>query len=417
MTASGPLTEKPGVLRLHSLPASDFYSARNSVCQRPPGPESIMTVEMDTSGMVAGDTAGLALLSSPYAWIGVVKSAEGATLQMVNSPNRGRRFGPRRPGPAPAGEPVVSPTAPPEHLWLRVHCNFDNDQAVFSWSADGKEFTPLGNPFTMTFQLTTFQGVRPSLFHYNTSGQPGGYADFDNYTVDEPRARGIEREIPMGKTIVLTSGADGSFLAADLESSTLVNLPAGDDAPADAKFQVIDLGLGRVALKAGNGKVVSVASPESVVLKDLGDAKPSDAETFQWINLMRGDTMLMSLTNHRYLATKPNTPGPVTATATGPTPARKGGACFKWKEVTTSVTGSSKQPVELFPLKDVRLLEGLSPRRSRPIVNISWPMIPTDCLRRSVAKRDWSRRHGPTATGRAADSTDTPPDTTFRRFH
>ena len=48
---------------------------------------------------------------------------------------------------------------------------------------------------------------------------------------------------------------------------------------------------------------------------------------------MRGDTMLMSLTNHRYLATKPNSPGPVTATATGPNPARKGGACFKWKEV------------------------------------------------------------------------------------
>ena len=48
---------------------------------------------------------------------------------------------------------------------------------------------------------------------------------------------------------------------------------------------------------------------------------------------MRGDTMLMSLTNHRYLATKPNNPGPVTVAATGPTPARKGGECFKWKAV------------------------------------------------------------------------------------
>ncbi|MBM4090584.1 MAG: glycosyl hydrolase 43 family protein, partial [Planctomycetes bacterium] len=28
------VTEKPGVLRLHSLPAADFYSARNSFCQR-----------------------------------------------------------------------------------------------------------------------------------------------------------------------------------------------------------------------------------------------------------------------------------------------------------------------------------------------------------------------------------------------
>jgi hypothetical protein len=41
----------------------------------------------------------------------------------------------------------------------------------------------------------------------------------------------------------------------------------------------------------------------------------------------------MSLANHRYLAIKPNNEGPVTVTATGPTPARKGGECFKWKAV------------------------------------------------------------------------------------
>ncbi len=319
------------MLRLHSLPAADFYSARNSLCQRPPGPESIVTVQFDTSGMVAGDTAGLALLSSPYAWIGVVKSAEGAALQMVNSPSRGSRFGSRRPGPVSAGEPVVSPTTPPSHLWLRVECNFDTDQAVFSWSADGGKFTPLGDFFTMTFQLTTFQGVRPALFHYNTSSQPGGYVDFDNYTVAEPRARGLEREIPLGKTIVLTSGADGSLVAADFEASRLVNLPAGDDIPPGAEFQVIDLGWGRVALKAGHGEFVSVAGPDRVTLKSLGNAQPGDAETFQWINLMRGDTMFMSLTNHRYLVAKPNTAGPLTATATGPDPARKGGECCHWK--------------------------------------------------------------------------------------
>lgn len=103
------------------------------------------------------------------------------------------------------------------------------------------------------------------------------------------------------------------------------------------EFEVIDLGLGRVAFKTANGKVVSVASPERVVLKSLGEADSSDAETFQWINLMRGDTMLMSLTNHRYLTTKPNSRGSVTADANGPNPARKGGACFKWKEALGNV--------------------------------------------------------------------------------
>jgi xylan 1,4-beta-xylosidase len=326
------LTEKSGVLRLHSLPADNFYSARNSICQRPPGPESIMTVELDTSGMVAGDTAGLALLSSPHAWIGVVRSAEGMTLQMYNSPRRSR--GRRDPATAPPNPPTISPDIPPEHLWLRVHCNFDTDEAVFSWSADGKAFTPLGNPFTMTFQLITFQGVRPSLFNYSTSGQPGGYADFDNYTVKEPRARGIEREIPMGKTVALTSGADGSFLAADTQNDVLVNVVADATGavPRNARFQIVDLGLGRVALKAANGKVVSVGE-SGVVLNDLAGAKPGDAESLQWVNLMRGDTMLMSLTNHQYLATKPNSPGVVTANALGASPARKSGAEFKWKAV------------------------------------------------------------------------------------
>ncbi|HWC58070.1 MAG TPA: glycoside hydrolase, partial [Verrucomicrobiae bacterium] len=102
--------------------------------------------------------------------------------------------------------------------------------------------------------------------------------------------------------------------------------------PANVKFQVVDLGLGRVAFKARDGKFVS-AGENGVALKDLAGKKPGDAESFQWINLMRGDTCFMSLVNHRYLTTKPNEPGPVTADATGPSPARKDGVCFKWKVV------------------------------------------------------------------------------------
>jgi beta-xylosidase len=326
------LTEKPGVLRLHSLPATNFYNARNSICQRPPGPESIMTVELDTTGMTDGDTAGLALLSMPYAWIGVVKSAEAASLQMFTGVGGGGRRGGAA---ARTNSPDVSPVNPPKHLWLRVHCNFDNDEAVFSWSGDGRQFTPLGSPFTMTFQLTTFQGVRPALFNYNTKGEAGGYADFDNYTVDEPRARGIEREIPVGKTITLKSGADGSILAADLTNNELVNVEADPRRTGWQfnSFQVIDLGKGRVALKeASSGRFVS-AWEEEVLLKDLAGKNPGVTESFQWVNLMFGDTMLMSLTNHRYLSARPNDSGPVTLTATGPTPARKGGECFKWKAV------------------------------------------------------------------------------------
>jgi len=329
------LTEKAGVLRLHSLPAANYYAARNSICQRPPAPESTMTVEMDASGMEVGDNAGLALLSSPSSWIGLVKTADGLTLQMADAvggrANRGGGAGDE----GPTGNITNGMDNPPAHLWFRVHCNFDTDQAMLSWSANGKDFQTLGSPVTMRFQLQTFQGVRPSLFNFSTTGQPGGYADFDNYTVEEPRARGIEREIPIGKTIVLTSGADGSFLVADTQKNILVNLApeSGSNPPQNAKFQVIDVGLGRVALKASSGKILSANNADGVVLKDLGNDKPGDAESFQWVNLMRCDTMLMSLTNHRYLTTKPNSAGPVTVTASGPSAARKSGAEFKWKAV------------------------------------------------------------------------------------
>lgn len=324
--AKWSLAEKPGVLRLHSLPAGDFWMARNSLTQRPLGPECVATVELDASGLVEGDTAGLALLSLPYAWIGLVKTADGVTLQTFDQTNR---------------QTAKAPTSP-ARLWLRVACNFDTEKAAFSWSADGKQFSRLGEPFTMVFQLTTFQGVRLALFNYNASGKPGGHADFDNFTLDEPRASGIERTIPVGKTITLASGADGSYLASSAQDMSLVNVPSDSPIAAtpDVRFEVVDLGKGRVALKASNGRFVSAAA-NGVVLKDLGNAAPGTAESFQWVNLMRGDVMLMSLTNHRYLATRPNNPGPVAVSADGPRPDRKDGACFKWKAVAGGTRASN----------------------------------------------------------------------------
>jgi xylan 1,4-beta-xylosidase len=311
------LTEKPGVLRLHALPATDFWTARNTLTQRPVGPECIATVELNASGLQA-DIAGLALLNAPYAWIGIQKTSEGAVVQVFDQINH----------------KLINAQTLALRVWLRVLCNFDTEEAVFSWSADGKEFSPLGAPFVMAFQLITFQGVRLALFNFNTTDKTGGYADFDNFTLDEPRARGVERMIPVGKIIALSSGADGTMLAVDGQSNLLVNLPANSTNATEpsAQFRVVDLGKGRVALKSANGQFISVAD-EFASLKELTGKSPSEAESFQWINLMRGDTMLMSLVNHRYLTTKPNESGPVTVSATGPRADHKDGACFKWKPV------------------------------------------------------------------------------------
>ena len=325
------LTEKPGVLRLHSLPAANFYAARNSLCQRPPGPESIMTIELDTTGMTDGDNAGLALLSNPSAWIGLVKSTNGTTLQLFQGSGRRTPWRCRCSGQHSNHRLDQSAQSSVASSSLQLRHRPSHLQLEHRWQGIHDVGQSLHHALPVP---QTFQGVRPALFNFNTSGQPGGYADFDNYTVDEPRARGIEREIPLGKTITLTSGADGSILLADSSpSNLLVNAMAFEGRTSQLQFQVVDLGLGRVAFKAGNGKFVSVADDKSVVLKDLMGKKPSDAESFQWINLMRGDTAFMSLVNHRYLATKPNQPGAVTATAADVTPARKSGVEFKWKTV------------------------------------------------------------------------------------
>ena len=167
-----------------------------------------MTVELDTSGMVAGDTAGLALLSSPYAWIGVVKSTEGATLQDVQQPQPRPPIWPPTPRSCPGqrarrqSDRSARASLAPRRLQLRQPSRFQLER---QW----QEVHAPGRSFRHDVSVHHIPGGSPRLFHYNRSGEPGGHVDFDNYTVDEPRARGIERR-SLGKTIVLTSGADGS---------------------------------------------------------------------------------------------------------------------------------------------------------------------------------------------------------------
>jgi hypothetical protein len=44
-------------------------------------------------------------------------------------------------------------------------------------------FHPIGNDLKMKFSLTVFTGNKFGLFNYAT-GEPGGYADFDWFTMD-----------------------------------------------------------------------------------------------------------------------------------------------------------------------------------------------------------------------------------------
>ncbi|HVY71852.1 MAG TPA: family 43 glycosylhydrolase [Verrucomicrobiae bacterium] len=309
--AKWSLTEKPGVLRLHSLPAESFWMAKNTLTQRAVGPESTVKVELDASGLKPGDTAGLALLNQPYAWIGLRKTADGLILTQFDQTNNKQ------------SEQAVTAN----RVWLAVACNFDTEMAAFSYSLDGKKFTGFAEPFVMIFQLKTFQGIRYSLFNYNTGGADGGFADFDNFTVDEPRPHGLTQPIPYGKNISFASLADGSVLTTQGDSLQAAAKTDPAAAGPNVRFQVFDRGLGRVALKAGDNRFLSVAADGGAISLKAGP--PGDSETFQWVDMLTGDVMLMSLSNHRFMALKPGSA--VLANTPGASPDHKNGAGLTWK--------------------------------------------------------------------------------------
>lgn len=303
------LSERSGWLRLHSPPASDFWWARNTLTQRAIGPRSSATVKLDLRGMQPGDVAGLALLNYPYAWLGVRREATGLLLELVDQ----------------SAGCVASAPLSADFVWLKARCDFLTEQAEFAYSTDGKTFQSFGSSFGMVYQLKTFQGIRYALFHYNTGSAAGGYADFTDFTVEEPHPRGLMRPIPFGQSVTLASIADGSHLA--VRDGQLYALSAGN-APSEGtltRFHVIDRGLGRVALQAG-GAYLSVAASDRVTLR-AGD--PGEAETFQWIETVYGDLILLSLATQRYLRIAPGSLA-ITADQPGSHPDRMDGVCLKW---------------------------------------------------------------------------------------
>lgn len=318
------LRERRGYLRLHARPAKDFWSARNSLTQRAIGPESTPTAVLETKGLRAGDVAGLALLNYPYSWLGVVRTAQGLEVQQYDQQTDQTQR--------------QSLSTKVARVWLRAHCDFDTDKATFEFSTDGRAFRPLGGVVTMVYQLRTFQGVRYSLFNFNTLGQDGGYADFDQFAVAQPRPRGLTQPIPVGQTIRLTSLADSTVLVN--WRGLLRPVPLGSPLAqgSAAHFRVLDRGQGRIALESAGGPesaggLVTVGGLAGLGEVRLAPGSSSAANTFQWQDMLRGDLMLMALTNHRYLTVRPRQRSLCAADAPGTRPDRRDGSCFRWQVV------------------------------------------------------------------------------------
>lgn len=308
------LTERPGFLRLHALPASGLPMARNTLTQRAVGPISTFTVDFDCQRMEVGDLAGISPFKFPYVSLSIARTDRGFELRRYDE----------------ATEKSETLPLKTDHLWLRCDTDLDTDLGTLSYSSDGATFVRMGDEVDLTFNMKSFQGIRQSIFNYSTTGAPGGYVDIDSVTVDEPRPRGLTRPIPIGLSITLSSLADGSVLV--VKEGHMQRVKADDPAAAGdaALLRVVDCGLGRIALQAKDGYVSVVDEGRTVTIKA---GEPGTAETFQWIDMLRGDTALMSLATHRYLLATPGQHGAVTADHPGPRPDRKDGSCFTWGDM------------------------------------------------------------------------------------
>jgi hypothetical protein len=315
---------KSGRLRLNTMPSEQLMWARNTLTQRVIGPKSVATVELYVKGMKDGDVAGLGNINVPCSWIGIVKDGNALTLrsfeQMTNDT---------------IDIPLTS-----NKIWLRCIGDYDNDQMQYAYSTDGVNFQTLGRMMPLTYQLISFQGSRHALFAYNVKGQNGGYAEFDNFTVEEPMAD-RSQNIPYGKTIRIINKATGR--PAIVVKHGLLYDTNPNDKSEQTKFRVIDRGSGMVSLQCADGSLVKVYGdglPGDVRFttnKSGTDTLPSSEERFAteflWQDYLDHDFMLYSLKNHRYLGKSPTTGSPYSMDFVGPDPARKNGSVFTWEVV------------------------------------------------------------------------------------
>ncbi|KQV54781.1 glycoside hydrolase [Pelomonas sp. Root1217] len=171
------LTKRPGYLSLTtSRVVPTLLEAPNTLTQRTFGPSSSATTRIDVSGMKDGDWAGLSAFQRQYGFVGV-RMANGVRSVVMVSAETDKP------------EELASVPLSGNTVHLRVDCDFEPapELARFSYSLDGKSWTPIGRPSRLKYTFPHFMGYRFGLFYYSTK-TAGGRVDFDYYRVGQGAA-------------------------------------------------------------------------------------------------------------------------------------------------------------------------------------------------------------------------------------
>ncbi len=181
------VTERDGYLRLHNEHiAKSIMNARNTLTMRTEGPACSSVIKLDTTGMKAGDYAGLSAFQFNYGNVGVRVDDSGK--KYVYMAKNGCYGG--NSVVTDSYDKIIEETAlTGDTVYLKVNFNFNTvdanfnvsnniDKADFAYSYDGKTWTKIGDTLGMTYDLKLFTGYRSAIYSYPTKST-GGYADID----------------------------------------------------------------------------------------------------------------------------------------------------------------------------------------------------------------------------------------------
>jgi beta-xylosidase len=172
--ANWSLAARPGSLRLTTGRVdTELTQARNTLTQRTFGPESSATTALDMNQMKDGDYAGLVAFQKKYGFVGVKRVGDAWSIIMISA----RSNNPEEVAHIPVTQKTV---------FLRIDCDFKDraDKAYFYYSLNGKNWSSIGEPLHMVYDIPHFMGYRFGLFNFATKAA-GGFVDFDFYRVGD----------------------------------------------------------------------------------------------------------------------------------------------------------------------------------------------------------------------------------------
>lgn len=166
-----------GFLRMFNLPLPEgfrnFWDVPNLLLQKFPAPEFTATTKITFTPHTDDEETGLIVMGLDYAYVAVRKKPEGLFVSqtIVKEAESGA------PGKATPGIALQSNT-----FYLKVKVS-QNAICSFSYSADGKAFVPIGEPFAA--RKGKWIGAKVGLFAVRTGRtRETGYADVDWFRVD-----------------------------------------------------------------------------------------------------------------------------------------------------------------------------------------------------------------------------------------